>query len=88
MHCDMEDMSTVVQHVHIRFPRATKLLVGFSAGANIVVKYLGAHFKENPFAAAVSVCNGHELVPREYLHPCLALFILGRVPKMSRFFPC
>ncbi|KXZ51358.1 hypothetical protein GPECTOR_13g846 [Gonium pectorale] len=70
MHCDMDDMETVARHVHSAFPSAPKLLVGFSAGANVVVKYLGLQGnKENPFVAAVSVCNGHELVPltKEFL---------------------
>ena len=39
------------------------LLVGFSAGANLAVKYLGTRAAESPFVCAVSVCNGHELVP-------------------------
>lgn len=38
------------------------MLVGFSLGANLAVKYLG-EVQDHPFMAAVSACNGHELVP-------------------------
>jgi predicted alpha/beta-fold hydrolase len=62
MHCDIEDMAEVVKYVRAQFPKAPMLLVGFSAGANLAVKYLGSRADESPFIGAVSVCNGHDLV--------------------------
>jgi predicted alpha/beta-fold hydrolase len=63
VHCDVDDMADVVKHVRMQFPNAPMLLVGFSAGANLAVKYLGTRAAESPFMCAVSVCNGHKLVP-------------------------
>ena len=71
MHCDLDDMNTIIRCVQIAFPSAPKVIVGFSAGANVVVKYLGSGITIPPqIIAAVSVCNGHELVSltREYTH--------------------
>lgn len=62
MHCDTQDMNSVAQFVKASFPEAHMVLVGFSAGANLVVKYLG-EYKDSPFCAGASICNGHELDP-------------------------
>lgn len=44
------------------YPRTKLIAVGFSMGANVVVKYMGedAKHQEN-FLAAMSICQGYDL---------------------------
>ncbi|KAG2446075.1 hypothetical protein HXX76_000675 [Chlamydomonas incerta] len=63
-HSDLADMEEVVAHICRRFPAAPKVLVGFSAGSNLTVQYCGAvnTYPRNPFLAAVSISNAHNLM--------------------------
>lgn len=61
LHYDREDMDTAVAFVKTLFPDNKKLVgVGFSTGANLIVKYVGDTCAEgtNPFHGVVSVSNG------------------------------
>lgn len=59
-HVNMEDMEDVVNHIDILYPYAKKYLVGFSAGANLAIKYYAQHM-DNPFQACVSISNGYNI---------------------------
>jgi predicted alpha/beta-fold hydrolase len=88
-HCDLDDMEQVSQAIAADFPKAPKALIGFSAGANIVTKYLGEAGKHNrsiPYAAGVSVSNGHnvndvtsELSERRWTADKILLFYLKQL---------
>ncbi|KAG7956154.1 hypothetical protein I3843_11G110800 [Carya illinoinensis] len=51
------DMREVVEHVATRFPKANLYAVGWSLGANILVRYLGQESHTCPLSGAVSLCN-------------------------------
>lgn len=53
-------MQMAITVVHKRCCNSSLFAVGFSAGSNQLVKYLGMHSGEHPVTAAVSVCNGFE----------------------------
>ncbi|GAY64784.1 hypothetical protein CUMW_236150 [Citrus unshiu] len=58
------DMQEVVAHVGSKYPKAHLYAVGWSLGANILVRYLG-HIEEShscPLSGAVSLCNPFNLV--------------------------
>eukprot|EP00287_Rhodomonas_sp_CCMP768_P002340 CAMPEP_0196738314 /NCGR_PEP_ID=MMETSP1091-20130531/15743_1 /TAXON_ID=302021 /ORGANISM="Rhodomonas sp., Strain CCMP768" /LENGTH=452 /DNA_ID=CAMNT_0042082275 /DNA_START=16 /DNA_END=1374 /DNA_ORIENTATION=- len=57
---DISDMETVINVAGSRYPVAPLYGVGFSAGSNQLVKYLGKSKKFSRLCAAVSVCNGFE----------------------------
>ena len=61
-HGDTADLHSVADELGSRFPDAPLLAVGFSAGSNVLVKYLGEAGGGSPFAGAVSVCNAYDLV--------------------------
>ncbi|XP_047976347.1 embryogenesis-associated protein EMB8 isoform X2 [Salvia hispanica] len=56
------DISEVVEHVGSRYPRANLYAVGWSLGANILVRYVGQESFSCPLAGAVSLCNPFNLV--------------------------
>ncbi|KAK2664386.1 hypothetical protein Ddye_002960 [Dipteronia dyeriana] len=56
------DMHEVVAHVSTRYPKAKLYAVGWSLGANILVRYLGQESHSCPFSGAVSLCNPFNLV--------------------------
>ncbi|EPS65557.1 hypothetical protein M569_09218, partial [Genlisea aurea] len=57
------DMSEVVDHVGNRYPNANLYAVGWSLGANILVRYLGQEDSNGcRLAGAVSLCNPFDLV--------------------------
>ncbi|KAL3817868.1 hypothetical protein ACJIZ3_003773 [Penstemon smallii] len=56
------DISEVVEHVHNRYPRANIYAVGWSLGANILVRYVGRESHSCPLSGAVSLCNPFNLV--------------------------
>ncbi|KAK0587716.1 hypothetical protein LWI29_027538 [Acer saccharum] len=56
------DMHEVVAHVSTRYPKANLYTVGWSLGANILVRYLGQESHSCPFSGAVSLCNPFNLV--------------------------
>jgi len=62
-HCDLDDMSEVVDYVCSRYPKAAKLLIGFSAGGNLAANFQALRGASTPFKAAVSMCNGYDINP-------------------------
>jgi len=52
-----DDCRTVVAHLHRQHPDCPLLAVGFSMGANILVKYTGEAGPECPLRGAVSLAN-------------------------------
>jgi predicted alpha/beta-fold hydrolase len=55
-------MREVVSHVSDRYPNANLYGVGWSLGANILVRYLGQESHNCPLSGAVSLCNPFNLV--------------------------
>lgn len=56
------DIREVVGHVGNRYPKANLYAVGWSLGANILVRYLGQESHTCPLSGAVSLCNPFNLV--------------------------
>ncbi|XP_057773649.1 embryogenesis-associated protein EMB8 [Salvia miltiorrhiza] len=56
------DISEVVDHVGSRYSRANLYAVGWSLGANILVRYVGQGSFSCPLAGAVSLCNPFNLI--------------------------
>ncbi|XP_057967472.1 embryogenesis-associated protein EMB8-like [Malania oleifera] len=56
-----EDIRQVVAHVGTRYPKANLYAVGWSLGANILVRYLGEDCHTCPLSGAVSLCNPFSL---------------------------
>ncbi|CAK9169310.1 unnamed protein product [Ilex paraguariensis] len=56
------DMVEVVAHVGNRYPKANLYAVGWSLGANILVRYLGEESHTCPLSGAASLCNPFNLV--------------------------
>ncbi|KAG6636449.1 embryogenesis-associated protein EMB8 [Carya illinoinensis] len=56
------DMREVVEHVAARYPKANLYAVGWSLGANILVRYLGQESHTCHLSGAVSLCNPFNLV--------------------------
>ncbi|WOL07013.1 embryogenesis-associated protein EMB8 [Canna indica] len=57
-----EDLSQVVSHVSTRYLKSKLYAVGWSLGANILVRYLGQESQNCPLSGAVSLCNPFNLV--------------------------
>jgi predicted alpha/beta-fold hydrolase len=57
-----DDLHEVGAALRVKFPRAPKIVVGFSLGANVTSHYL-AEVKpaDNPFLGGVGVCNPYDL---------------------------
>ncbi|XP_047336010.1 embryogenesis-associated protein EMB8-like [Impatiens glandulifera] len=58
----IEDIREVVVHVGSRYPDSNLYAIGWSVGANILVRYLGQETDEIPLSGAVSLCNPFDLV--------------------------
>ncbi|XP_017973797.1 PREDICTED: embryogenesis-associated protein EMB8 isoform X1 [Theobroma cacao] len=56
------DTCEVVEHIGARYPDANLYAVGWSLGANILVRYLGQESHTCPLSGAVSLCNPFNLV--------------------------
>ncbi|KAL4855756.1 Embryogenesis-associated protein B8 [Chlorella vulgaris] len=56
------DLRMVVAHLRARHPRSILLAAGWSAGANLLTRYLGEEGEQAPFAAAATLCNPFSLV--------------------------
>jgi len=56
------DIRATANHIKRKFPVAPLMAVGFSLGANILVKYLGEEEESTPFVAACSVANPFDFV--------------------------
>ncbi|KAF9602283.1 hypothetical protein IFM89_026400 [Coptis chinensis] len=57
-----EDLREVVNHVKSRFPSSNLYAIGWSLGANILVRYLGEESDNCSLRGAVSLCNPFNLV--------------------------
>ncbi|ERN10725.1 embryogenesis-associated protein EMB8 [Amborella trichopoda] len=57
-----EDLRQVVEHVGTCYPKSNIYAVGWSLGANILVRYLGQEAHYCPLSGAVSLCNPFNLV--------------------------
>ncbi|KAF5734953.1 embryogenesis-associated protein EMB8 [Tripterygium wilfordii] len=55
------DMREVVAKVAARYPKANLYAIGWSLGANILVRYLGEESNACPLSGAVSLCNPFNL---------------------------
>jgi len=63
------DLHEVIESLKKRFPTTPLLAIGFSMGANVLVKYLGEYGQQVPLVGAISVANpmdcaasGHQLM--------------------------
>ncbi|KAK4804320.1 hypothetical protein SAY86_004137 [Trapa natans] len=56
------DIREVVAHVGNLYPKANLYAIGWSLGANILVRYLGQECHTSPLSGAVSLCNPFNLV--------------------------
>ncbi|KAL6911711.1 hypothetical protein ACP4OV_000516 [Aristida adscensionis] len=56
------DLRQVIDHVLGRYPKSNVYAVGWSLGANILVRYLGEETDKCPLSGAVSLCNPFNLV--------------------------
>jgi len=53
----------MVDRVRDAYPNSMYILVGFSMGGNIVVRYLGEDpSRQASFACAVSLCQGYDAI--------------------------
>lgn len=59
-HTDIEDMDEVVKHIHSQYPDTDIIGFGYSAGANLIVKYAGA-VPGHPFKKVLSISNGYHI---------------------------
>lgn len=57
-----KDLCQVVEHVTVRYSESNIYAVGWSLGANILVRYLGEEAGNCPLSGAVSLCNPFNLV--------------------------
>ncbi|PIA34856.1 hypothetical protein AQUCO_03700257v1 [Aquilegia coerulea] len=57
-----EDLREVVNHVKTRYPSSNLYAVGWSLGANILVRYMGEESQRCSLSGAVSLCNPFNLV--------------------------
>ncbi|KAL0082140.1 Alpha/Beta hydrolase protein [Phycomyces blakesleeanus] len=58
-----DDIREVVKHIQSKLAPGTPLIaIGFSLGANILVKYLGEEGEKAPFKAALSIGNPFDLL--------------------------
>ena len=55
-------MREVVIYLRERYPEAKLMSIGFSMGANMMVKYLGERGSESQVDAAVSISNAFDFV--------------------------
>jgi predicted alpha/beta-fold hydrolase len=62
-HADTDDMDDVTQWLCAQFPTAPKILMGFSAGANVVVKYIGERGARvaDIYTCSLSICNAFDI---------------------------
>eukprot|EP00252_Welwitschia_mirabilis_P014776 TRINITY_DN3276_c0_g1_i2.p1 TRINITY_DN3276_c0_g1~~TRINITY_DN3276_c0_g1_i2.p1 ORF type:complete len:403 (+),score=42.59 TRINITY_DN3276_c0_g1_i2:235-1443(+) len=51
------DLRHVIQHVNVRFPESNVYAIGWSLGANILVRYLGEEGSNCTLSGAASLCN-------------------------------
>ncbi|KAI7870140.1 Alpha/Beta hydrolase protein [Spinellus fusiger] len=60
---DTDDLKEVIQYIEEKLAPGTPLIgIGFSAGSNILVKYLGEEEENTPLKAAISIANPFDLL--------------------------
>lgn len=57
-----EDIRLAAREIKNRYPHAKLGLIGFSLGANVVVKYLGEEEANSPFDCAASIANPFDML--------------------------
>jgi len=58
-----DEYGLMVEEMMSEYPDNKFIAVGFSMGANIVVKYLGEHEQvQSQFLGAISCCQGYDVV--------------------------
>ena len=58
-----DDLHIVVKDVMCRFPKRKLIGLGFSMGANVLLKYLGEQpNRQSNFTFALSICQGYDCV--------------------------
>lgn len=57
-HVDIKDMQEVLAYIQETYPNETIIGIGISAGANLLVRFVG-EIETHPFKALVSVSNGN-----------------------------
>lgn len=55
------DIDLFVSHVHDRFPERSLFVIGFSLGANVLLKWLGETGEHSPISSAVAVSAPYDL---------------------------
>lgn len=55
------DMREILAHIKVRYPHAPLFGVGYSAGSNLLTKYLGETGSESLIDAALSVANSYDV---------------------------
>lgn len=53
---DTADLAAVLAEINLRFPQQTLVAVGYSLGANVLLKFCGEQHGQNPLSAAIAVC--------------------------------
>ncbi|KAJ3064862.1 hypothetical protein HDU98_011770 [Podochytrium sp. JEL0797] len=70
-----DDVRLMIDRIHVQFPRAPLIGIGFSLGANLMMKCVGEDADRTKLCASVSVANPFDLhVSQTFLHTTL----LGR----------
>jgi predicted alpha/beta-fold hydrolase len=58
---EVEDLQIVINHISQQHPKAPIFAVGFSAGSNLLVRYLGQErTNSSPITAAIVMSNGYD----------------------------
>jgi uncharacterized protein len=92
---DTADFAFVLQEIQQRFEQQKLVAVGFSLGANVLVKYCGELHPQNPLQAAVAVCPPLDLAAsasrinqgssKLYQHYLLNRLKQATIEKLRRF---
>ena len=61
IHADIEDMAEVSQHIHNNYPNAPMFLAGTSAGANMLLKYIGENKGNHPYRALFAESSPYDV---------------------------
>jgi predicted alpha/beta-fold hydrolase len=69
-----DDLRHVINLLHKRLPKAPLFAIGYSLGANILVKYLGEEGTQTPLTGAISMSNPFDFIKGE-AHFDKALFL-------------
>ena len=62
-HGDTEDLREILALLRLREPKTRMFAIGWSLGANVLLKYLGEEGEATPITSAVAVCAPFEIKP-------------------------